>query len=167
MRTVVVTGFSKSYGLAGLRAGAVITPNPELLERVIVASDQRSTVHGSNVLAQVAATAALKDAQPWLNEFLLHLHEMRLLTVNALNNLSGVKCHAPQGCYVAFADISETGMDAELICSKWLNEAKVSVVPGLPRWFGSRAQGHIRISFATSRTILNDAFERINTCMHS
>jgi len=167
MITVVVTGFSKSYGLAGLRAGAVITSNPELLERVILASDQRSTVHGSNVLAQVAATAALKDAQPWLNEFLLHLHEMRLLTVNALNNLPGVKCYAPQGCYVAFADISETGMDAESICSKWLSEAKVSVVPGLPRWFGSRAQGHIRLSFATSSTILNDAFERINTCMQS
>jgi aminotransferase len=167
MRTVVVTGFSKSYGLAGLRAGAVIAPNVQLLERVLQASDQRSTVHGCNVLAQVAATAALKEAQPWLEQFLLHLHEMRSLTVDALNALPGVNCVMPQGCYVAFADITETGMDAETLCAKWLHQAKVSVVPGLPRWFGSRAQGHIRISFATSSDILKQAFERINTCMKS
>jgi aspartate/methionine/tyrosine aminotransferase len=165
MRTVVVTGFSKSYGLAGLRAGAVIAPNSQLLELVMQASDQRSTVHGCNVLAQVAATAALKEAQPWLDQFLIHLHEMRALTVDALNALPGVKCAMPDGCYVAFANVSETGMDAEALSKKWLNEAKVSVVPGLPKWFGSRAQGHIRISFATSRDILEQAFERINTCM--
>ena len=165
MRTVVVTGFSKSYGLAGLRAGAVIAPNSQLLELVMKASDQRSTVHGCNVLAQVAATAALKEAQPWLDQFLIHLHAMRALTVDALNALSGVKCAMPDGCYVAFANVNETGMDAEALCNKWLNEAKVSVVPGLPKWFGSRAQGHIRISFATSRDILQQAFERINTCM--
>ena len=165
MRTVVVTGFSKSYGLAGLRAGAVISPNSQLLELVMQASDQRSTVHGCNVLAQVAATAALKEAQPWLDQFLIHLHAMRALTVDALNALPGVKCAMPDGCYVAFANVNETGMDAEALCNKWLNEAKVSVVPGLPKWFGSRAQGHIRISCATSRDILQQAFERINTCM--
>jgi aspartate/methionine/tyrosine aminotransferase len=58
-------------------------------------------------------------------------------------------------------------MTAEVLCEKWLKEAKVSVVPGLPRWFGSRADGHIRLSFATSRTILEQAFERINLCMKS
>jgi aspartate/methionine/tyrosine aminotransferase len=167
MRTVIVTGFSKSYGLAGLRAGAVLSPNAQLVEQVLVASDQRSTVHGCNVLAQVAATAALTSAQPWLSSFLNHLHEMRTLTVQSLNALPGVHCELPQGCYVAFANIRDTNMSAEQVCDKWRQEAKVSVVPGLPRWFGSRADGHIRISFATSEDILNDAFERINKCMQS
>jgi aspartate/methionine/tyrosine aminotransferase len=167
MRTVIVTGFSKSYGLAGLRAGAVLSPNAQLVEQVLVASDQRSTVHGCNVLAQVAATAALTSAQPWLSSFLNHLHEMRTLTVQSLNALPGVHCELPQGCYVAFANIRDTNMSAEQLCDKWRQEAKVSVVPGLPRWFGSRADGHIRISFATSEDILNDAFERINKCMQS
>jgi aspartate/methionine/tyrosine aminotransferase len=117
------------------------------------------------VLAQVAASAALTSAQPWLRSFLNHLHEMRALTVQSLNALPGVRCELPQGCYVAFANIRDTNMNPEQLCEKWLNEARVSVVPGLPRWFGSRADGHIRISFATSREILEQAFERINTCM--
>ena len=166
-RTLVVTGFSKSYGLAGLRAGAVFSVNEKLVEKVLDASDQRSTVHGCNVLAQVAATAALKEAQPWLAAFIAHLHEMRSLTVDGLNALPGIQCAAPQGCYVAFANIEATGMSAEEICHKWLKEASVSVVPGLPRWFGSRAEGHIRISFATSKSILDEAFDRIKNCMQS
>jgi aspartate/methionine/tyrosine aminotransferase len=165
MRTVIVTGFSKSYGLAGLRAGAVLSCNIAHIDRVLVASDQRSTVHGCNVLAQVAATSALKDAQNWLNEFLNHLDAMRELTVHALNGLTGVQCALPQGCYVAFADISQTGLNAEQLCDKWYKEARISVVPGLPKWFGSRAEGHIRISFATSEHILREAFHRINQCM--
>jgi aspartate/methionine/tyrosine aminotransferase len=166
MRSVIVTGFSKSYGLAGLRAGAVLSCNTALIERVLIASDQRSTVHGCNVLAQVAATAALKDAQYWLTDFLNHLDAMRELTVHALNNISGVRCELPQGCYVAFADVSQSGLNAEQMRDKWYKEARVSVVPGLPQWFGSRAEGHIRISFATSEHILREAFNRINQCMH-
>lgn len=164
-RTIVVTGFSKSYGLAGLRAGAVLSSNVSLVEMALDASDQRSTVHGSNVLAQVAATAALNDAQQWLAEFKLHLHAMRTLTVDALNSIPGVRCQLPQGCYVAFADVTGTGHTAEEVQAKWLNEARVSVVPGLPRWFGNRAEGHIRISFATSQEILTLAFDRITRCM--
>ncbi|MFM7727261.1 MAG: pyridoxal phosphate-dependent aminotransferase [Flavobacteriales bacterium] len=166
-RTIVVTGFSKSYGLAGLRAGAVLSPNALLLEMVLEASDQRSTVHGCNVIAQVAATAALNEAQPWLAHFKKHLHIMRDFTVDALNTLPGVRCHAPQGCYVAFADITQTGRTASEIQEIWLREARVSVVPGLPKWFGSKADGHIRISFATSHDILKQAFDRITHCMQS
>lgn len=160
-RTVVVTGFSKSYGLAGLRAGAMLVFNQEHFDRLIEASGHRSTVHGCNVLAQVAAASALTEAQDWLGSFVDHLHRMRDLTVGALNELPGISCHAPQGCYVAFADISKTGLTSEEVHQRWLNEAKVAVVPGLPRWFGSRAQNHIRLSFATSATILEEAFDRI------
>jgi len=167
MRTVVVTGFSKSYGLAGLRAGAVLSVNDALIERVLEASDQRSTVNGCNVLAQVAASAALTEARYWLEGFLNHLHDMRRLTVQSLNALPGVRCELPQGCYVAFANISASGYTAEQICAKWLTEARVAVVPGLPKWFGSRAEGYVRLSFATSRVILEDAFDRINSCMRT
>lgn len=160
-RTVVVTGFSKSYGLAGLRAGAIICPDADSFERVMEASGHRSTVHGCNVIAQVAAASALTEAQYWLAAFVQHLEHMRNFTVNALNALDGIHCHAPNGCYVAFANIEGTGLSAEQVHQRWLTDAKVAVVPGMPRWFGSAAEGHIRISFATSEQVLEEAFHRI------
>jgi len=44
-----------------------------------------------------------------------------------------------------------------------LKEAKVAVVPGLKKWFGDGADGYIRMSFATSDQILNEAIQRIKS----
>jgi len=48
-----------------------------------------------------------------------------------------------------------------------MTKAKVAVVPGLPKWFGSGAEGHIRLSFATSRGILDEALGRIHKFIES
>jgi bifunctional pyridoxal-dependent enzyme with beta-cystathionase and maltose regulon repressor activities len=39
--------------------------------------------------------------------------------------------------------------------------ARVRVVPGSPRWFGPGAAGHIRLSLATTSSILDEALTRI------
>lgn len=160
-RTITVTGFSKSYGLAGLRIGTVMTHNAALYERLFTSSLHNATIHGANTLGQVAATAALTQCQGWLQQFVEHLHSMRDKVVSLLNNTSGFSCIAPEGCYVAFADIRATGLTSQQMADKLLNEAKVAVVPGLPRWFGNGAEGYIRLSFATSGAIIDEAFERI------
>ena len=40
-------------------------------------------------------------------------------------------------------------------------QARVALVPGAPRWFGAGSAGHVRICFATSRGILQQAFDRM------
>lgn len=160
-RTVTVTGFSKSYGLAGLRIGAVMAGNIEHFNRLIEASLHNSTIHGANVLGQVAATAALTKCASWLDGFVSHLSAMRDLCVSGLNQIPGITCSAPEGCYVAFANISGTGKTSKEVSDHMLQHAKVAVVPGLPEWFGSGADGYIRLSFATSGVILQEAMQRI------
>lgn len=162
-RTVTVTGFSKSHGLAGLRIGAVMATNREHYDLLLNASLHKATVHGANLLSQVAATAALDECEYWLGDFLRHLQRMRDRCVTRLNGMKGVSCVLPQGCYVAFPDITGTGMSSGEMQELLFNEARVAVVPGLPEWFGDGARGHIRISFATTEEILNTALDRINT----
>jgi bifunctional pyridoxal-dependent enzyme with beta-cystathionase and maltose regulon repressor activities len=160
-RTVTIIGFSKSYGLAGLRIGAVMASNHKLYTRLYKASLHQSTVHGANLLSQVAATAALNECGQWLDEFVSHLHTMRDHGVTRLNAIPGFTCRRPEGCYVAFADITGTGRSSTEIRDILFDKAKVAVVPGLPEWFGPGAAGHIRLSFATSKTILDEALDRI------
>lgn len=166
-QTILVTGFSKSYGLAGLRTGAVMATNAQHFEKLVEHSRHQSTIHGANILGQVAATAALNECDDWLNNFLGHLQSMRDLTVNELNKLPGITCEMPEGCYLAFADIRQTGLDSSAMHEKLLKEAKVAVVPGLEQWFGAGAKGYIRLSFATSESILNQAFERIKVVLNT
>jgi len=160
-KTITITGYSKSYGLAGLRVGSVFMPNANLYQLIFDRSQHRSTVHGCNVVGQIAATAALKEAQPWLKDFVTHLQSMRDLVTTRLNNIPGVQCTIPQGCYVAFPNISGTGMTSEQMHQLLIEKALVATVPGLPQWFGSGAAHHIRLSFATSESVLIEALDRI------
>lgn len=160
-RTVTITGFSKSYGLAGLRIGAVMASNQVHFRKLIDASLHNATIHGANVLSQVAATAALDKCGYWLNDFVTHLTAMRRLCVDTLNTIPGFKCIAPEGCYVAFINIEGTRKTSKEIQDQLMSSAKVAVVPGLKEWFGDGATGHIRISFATSEELLSEALARI------
>lgn len=165
--TITVTGYSKSYGLAGLRIGTVMASNEAHYKRLFEVSLHQSTIHGANVLSQVAAMTAVNEAGDYLQAFVQHLQQMRDLTVGMLNQTKGFSCYAPEGCYVAFADIRATGKSSGEIRELLFNEAKVAVVPGQKEWFGEGAEGYVRLCFATSKDILQDALQRILQTMGS
>ena len=141
-------------------------PNEKLYQQVLLASDHQSTTHGCNVLAQVAVKAALDNCEDWLHGFVAHLGRMRDICVEDLNKIQGVNCQSPQGCYLVFPDITQMGLDAEEIQKILLEKGKVAVVPGLGKWFGDRAAGHIRLSFATSEEILKEGLNRITKVLN-
>jgi aspartate/methionine/tyrosine aminotransferase len=165
-RTITITGFSKSYGLASLRVGAVFCPDAASYSNIFAASLHASTVHGCNVAGQIAATAALEECKEWLANFVDHLQKMRDICVAGLNGIQGISCMAPQGCYVAFADIIGTGKSSSEIQHILMNEAKVAIVPGLKQWFGNGSEGYIRLSFATSFFILTEALDRVKKTLN-
>jgi aminotransferase len=166
-QTVTVTGYSKSYGLAGLRIGTVVASNPAHYSTLFEASLHTSTIHGANVLSQVAVVAALDECGYWLDGFVGHLQKMRDLVVSELNTINGFHCIAPEGCYVAFTNITATGKSSQEMKDLLFDQAKVSVVPGLKQWFGDGAEGYIRLSFATSEDILKQALGRIKHTINS
>jgi aspartate/methionine/tyrosine aminotransferase len=165
-RTITITGFSKSYGLASLRVGAVFCPDAASYSNIFAASLHASTVHGCNVAGQIAATAALEECKEWLANFVDHLQKMRDICIAGLNDIQGISCMAPQGCYVAFADITGTGKSSSEIQHILMNEAKVAIVPGLKQWFGNGSEGYIRLSFATSFFILTEALDRVKKTLN-
>jgi len=160
-QTVTVTGYSKSYGLAGLRIGTVMAANEAHYKILFEASLHTSTIHGANVLSQIAVVAALDECGYWLDGFVAHLQNMRDLITGTLNEIKGISCIPPQGCYVAFANITGTGKSSAEMAELLFKEAKVAVVPGAKQWFGEGAEGYIRLSFATSEEIITEALKRI------
>jgi cystathionine beta-lyase len=159
--TVTVYGFSKNFALAGLRVGCLICADPEWKKEIVAASDAESTVYGVSVLSQVAVTGALGQGRPWLAEFVGHLQGQRDYVAERLARWPGVKIQPPQGTYVIFPDVRSLTGDSGQFCERLRDQARVALVPGLPRWFGPGAAGHVRICFATSRAILKEAFDRM------
>lgn len=160
--TVTVYGFSKNFALAGLRVGCVVCTDPEWKKQIVTASDAESTVFGVSVLSQIAVIAALRDGREWLSEFIRHLQTQRDYAVQRLSQWPGVTVDPPKGTYVIFPCVRSLSDDAERLCQQLREQARVALVPGAPRWFGPGASGHLRICFATSRGILQEAFDRLD-----
>ena len=166
-RTVLVHGFSKSFGLAGLRIGFVAMRNGADCARMLAASEHPSTVDGAATVSQIGAAAAYDHALPWLDEFLGHLRARRDQAVHALNAMPGVHVQSPDATYVAFAKVSDPPSTIEDMVDRLRCEHGVAVVPGSPRWFGEGAAGHMRVCFATSEAILRDGLERMDRGMRA
>ena len=160
--TVTVYGFSKNFALAGLRVGCVICSDPDWKKEIVSASDAESTVYGVSVLSQVAVIAALNDGHEWLADFVRHLQLQRDYVLDRLARWPGVTVQRPQGTYVVFPNVSTITEDSEHFCRHLREHARVALVPGAPRWFGPGASGHVRICFATSHRILQEAFDRLD-----
>ena len=162
---ITVYGFSKSFALAGLRVGAIFAPSEHHYQQLVTSSNVMTTAGGVSTLSQIAATAAVLHCWYWVDEFLIHLTHMRDYAVARLNAMPGVHCTSPQATYLLFPDISATGLSSETLTEELLKD-KLAVVPGSPRFFGPAAQGHIRICFATSETLLRQGLDRMETTLH-
>jgi histidinol-phosphate aminotransferase len=104
--------FSKAYGLAGLRVGYGVMPPAlaELLHRV-------RQPFNVNVLAQVAATAALKDSG-FLNNTLQLVHTERELIYSALDKLDLPYVRSEANFFMI--DVGSRGKSADDIFKKLL-----------------------------------------------
>ena len=160
-RTLSVFGFSKSFGIAGLRVGCIYCQDKEIFEKIVEASLVDTTIGGISSLSQVAGIACLDQCYGWLDEFVAHLQSNRDYAWERLNKMPGVSCVKPQATFVMFPDVSGIPMSAEELVEYLRKEEKVSIVPGGKQFFGPGSEGHVRICLATSREILTEGLDRV------
>jgi aspartate/methionine/tyrosine aminotransferase/2-polyprenyl-6-methoxyphenol hydroxylase-like FAD-dependent oxidoreductase len=160
-RTLTVFGFSKSYGLAGMRLGLLAAPDARTRRRLVQLSHADDTAFGASTISQVAGTAAYELGDAWLQRWVAHLRRRRDQTAERLDAIPGVRCGLPEGTFVAFADVTRLGVGQDELARLLLDRHGVAVVPGSRAFFGPGAAGHLRLSFATSQGILAEGLDRI------
>lgn len=165
-RTLTVYGFSKTFGLAGLRIGCVYTMNQEMYDRVVKASLVDTTIGGIDALSQIAGEAALKYGFPRVDAFRAQIAENRDYALARIEKMPGIKCHKPQATFVLFPDITGTGWDPVNLIDVLKEKYRVALVPGGARFFGPGSEGHIRICLSTSREVLEEGLNRLEACLN-
>ncbi len=159
-KSFTVYGFSKSFGIAGLRIGAVLCNDQDIFDDFVEKSNFNSTIEGVSTLSQIAASVALERAKPWYREFLSHLQNNRNFAYDILSGSEILTPNLPEATFVLFPKI-KNNLTSDEFTRHVLQHGKVAVVPGSERWFGKGAEGHIRICFSTSREILEEGLNRI------
>jgi aspartate/methionine/tyrosine aminotransferase len=79
--------------------------------------------------------------------------------VDGLNAIDGITCLLPKGAFYVFPNISGTGVSAQELSDKLLNEGGVAVLPGTA--FGSFGEGYLRLSYANSIENIEKALKSI------
>jgi aspartate/methionine/tyrosine aminotransferase len=166
-RTISVYGFSKSFSIAGLRAGLLYCSNQDVFDKLVEFSQVDSTIGGISSISQIAAIACLDKAYYRVDEFITVLTQNRDYALKRLESMPGIKCHKPTATFVLFPDITETGMKATELVEYLHNEFKIALVPGGERFFGPGSEGHIRICLATSPEILTEGLDRLERGLNS
>lgn len=148
---------SKAWNLAGLKCAAVVTASPEqdaAIERF--APDARWRTGHFGVLASVAA---FTEGTPWLDLLLDTLDRRRAQLADLLaTRLPMVSWHPPAATFLAWLDCTAIGPD-DRARELFLAKGSVALEPG-PR-FGAAGSGHVRLNFATSAEILDQAIARM------
>lgn len=154
-RTILVSGFSKSYSMTGWRLGYACGPQ-EIVKQMTKL--HQFCIMSSPTTSQYAAIEALKNGDDDIASMLAEYDVRRTYIVNEFNKM-GLKCFEPRGAFYAFPCIKGTGLSSDEFCEQLLLKKKVAAVPG--NAFGECGEGFIRVSYCNSLANLKKAVERI------
>jgi len=163
-RTLTMNGVSKAYAMTGWRIGYAAGP-----EKLIKAMDfvQGQQTSGAASISQWAAVEALDGTQAHLDVFRKAFAERRELVVSMLNQTKYLKCPMPEGAFYVYPSCAEAigkrtpggkviETDEDFV-SELLAAEGVAAVHGSAFGLGP----NLRISYATSNAVLEDACSRI------
>lgn len=158
-RTIVLNGVSKAYAMTGWRIGYAAGPAP-LIEAMQTIQSQSTSNPCS--IAQKAAVAALNGGDESVKMMVNAFHKRHDFVAGRLQEMPGIEVIPADGTFYIFPNvqpiIEKRGFANDVeFAEKLLQDVGVALVPGSA--FGN--EGCIRLSFATSMEILQDALNRI------
>lgn len=158
---ITLTAASKGWNIAGLKCAIIVTENEkmhELLNGIAPATHYRASLLGA-----FATVTAFEKGEPWLDSLLIQLDYNRNLVADLIaEKTPGVGYRIPHCSYLAWLDLSSfnLGEDPSAVL---IEKAKVAFVPGVR--FGQQSTQFVRLNFATSPEILEEAFTRLATVL--
>ncbi len=158
-RTITINGFSKTYAMTGWRLGWVVAP-PVITKEINKLQTQSIT--NATSFVQAAGVEALRGPQESVRMMIEEFRARRDLVFSYMQGVPGLRCPRPKGAFYMFPRY-DVPMSSEDLTMYLLKEAHVAVTPGST--FGPAGEGHIRISYAASRSDLHEGMKRIELAL--
>lgn len=160
-QTITLMAPSKTYNIAGLECSFAVIQNPDLRRRFEAA--RQGMVPGCNLLGYVAALAAYRDGQEWLDEVLRYLEANRdFLRQFVAAELPGITLSPPEATYLAWLDCRALELPGKP-CDFFRERARVGLNDGAT--FGPGGEGFVRLNFGCPRATLTEALTRMKTAL--
>ncbi len=150
---LVLNSFSKTYNMTGWRLGYALGG-----ERLIALMTKVAelVICSPPAMIQQAGIVALRDGEPFIRELREQYARRRRVTMEKLAGIRGLSLPEPQGAFYAFPQIDGL-TDSMTFVKDLLRQTRVGVGPGIA--FGRHGEGYIRISYASSESVLIPALD--------
>ena len=148
---------SKAFNLAGLHCANIFVPDEAVYARI----DRAVNIHEvgeMNPFGVEALMAAYNESEAWLDELqqLIYSHYQYVCQF-IREHLPCFSVTKEEGTYLAWVNISASGLSAEELCQRLARQEHVLFNPS--EMYG--AAGYIRINLATSRENLTEALQHL------
>ena len=158
---ITITAASKGWNIAGLKCAIIVTQNAQVCETLNAIAP--ATHYRASLLGGFASVTAFEKGDSWLDSLMVQLdHNRNLVAELIAAKTPGVGYLIPHCSYLAWLDLSTfaLGEDPSAVL---IEKAKVACVPG--HRFGAQSAQWVRLNFATSPEILEEAFNRLATVL--
>ncbi len=161
-RTITCTSPTKTFNLAGLQAANIIISNDNLRSKVRKAC-LATGYSNLNTMAIVAAKAAYKDGEAWLDELLSYLKDNYNVLKSTFSERSNISLIHPEGTYLAWLDCRRMNRSDRELKDFFTNQAGIRLHLGTT--FGAGGGGFVRMNIACPHSVLPEAVTRIEKAL--
>lgn len=157
-RTIIVSGFSKTFAMTGWRIGYICIS--EKLMPILLRSHQYSTTC-SPTFIQVALADAMNSeltriqVKAMLDEFAVR----RELIMKEVDDIPELSYSTPQGAFYLMVNVSGLHLKGTEFTQKLLEEKYVATVPAIG--LSEHSDTYVRFSYAASQEDIREGFRRI------
>lgn len=169
-RTVLIGSLSKSYCMAGWRAGFFAAPQPVV--KAISNLQSHIASNPSNLVQYAALNALSPENDSFVEGNRKQLTVQRTAALDLIQKIPGLPCVVPEGAFYLFPDVSslfgksfkgEPIGNVDRLSEMLLEHVHIAVVPGSA--FG--ADNHVRISYAIPKEEIVAGLSRLGQFVQS
>lgn len=154
-RTIIVSGFSKTYAMTGWRLGFALGPK-DIIDNMTKL--HQFSIMSSPTTSQYAAIEALNNGDNDIESMKSQYDLRRRFIVDGFRKM-GLDCFEPEGAFYVFPCVRSTGLTSNEFCEELLKKEKVAIIPGTA--FGDCGEGFVRVSYSYSINHIKEALKRI------
>lgn len=157
-RTILVSGFSKTFAMTGWRIGYICADEP--LFHKLLRCHQYSTTC-SPTFIEIALAEAMNSTltRKQVAEMITEFSARRDLIIKELDTIPELSYTTPQGAFYIMVNVNSLGLKGTEFSRKLLEEQYVATVPAIG--LGEDTDTFVRFSYAASQEDIRQGFERI------
>lgn len=163
---IIIDSVSKRYSMCGARIGCIVSKNKALIQTALKYAQARLS---SPTYALLASEAALETPPEYFEKVKEEYNERRMVLVNALSEIKGLKVSRPKGAFYCMAELPVKDADdfAQWMLEEFNDKGETVMVAPASGFYSTAGSGknQIRIAYVLKKESLLRSVELLKLAL--